>query len=221
MNSSLATFLGLTLLVAPLATGCAARTAPFDQMDQAQITVLRLSAPPPPPQPVVGGAPGGLIPGLPIPPELQQLGQQAAQAAQAAGIPVPPGLIPGQQATPMQPQQPPVELWNGLAVLAKAPVQNDDLKNQLLDVFGYEASFQDSAMQCNTVPGMGVAITRPNGAPVDLLVSFSCTKAFAGQNFSWPYVKNGIPKNGLTSESQGNLNKVYQALFGMPVPPGS
>ena len=92
MNSSLRTFLGLALLVAPLSAGCASRTAPFDRIeDQAQITVLRLTAPPPPAAATPAATPGALpgIPGLPIPPEMQAAGQQLLQGLGQAA----PGLI--------------------------------------------------------------------------------------------------------------------------------
>lgn len=213
MNSSLRTFIGLAILATPLATGCA-RTAPFDQMDQAQITVMRLTNPPPPVQPSpVTGAPGF---GLPLPPELQAGAAAVLQGAQAAGLPIPPGLIPGQtQPAPMQ-QTPPPPMFNGLAIAAQMPMSNEDMKNDLLDVFGKEGSFQDGApMQCPTTPGMGISMVRPGQPNVDLLVSFSCSKAY-GVGFPWPY-----KKDTLTSESSQKLSQIYQALFGVAVPPGS
>ena len=51
-------FAGLSLLL-PLAIGCAGRTAPFNEMDQAQITVLRLSQAPAP-TPVTPAATSGI-----------------------------------------------------------------------------------------------------------------------------------------------------------------
>lgn len=214
MNSSLRTFIGLAVLATPLATGCA-RTAPFDQMDQAQITVMRLTNPPPPVQPTpVTGTAG--FPGLPLPPELQAGAAAVLQGAQAAGLPIPPGLIPG-QTQPAQPQ--PVQqtpLWNGLAIGAQMPVSNEDMKTDLLDVFGKEGSFQDGApMQCPTSPGMGISMVRPGQPNVDLLVSFSCSKAY-GVGFAWPY-----KKDTLNQESSQKLRDIYQALFGVAVPPGS
>jgi hypothetical protein len=214
MNSSLRTFIGLAVLATPLATGCA-RTAPFDQMDQAQITVMRLTNPPPPVQPTpVMGQPG--FAGLPLPPELQAGATAVLQGAQAAGLPIPPGLIPG-QTQPTQPQPAPqTPLWNGLAIGAQMPVSNEDMKNDLLDVFGKEGSFQDGApVQCPTTPGMGISMVRPGQPTVDLLVSFSCNKAY-GVGFAWPY-----KKDTLTSESSQKLSQIYQALFGVAVPPGS
>ena len=81
--------------LALLLSACASRTAPFNELDKAPITIMRLQEPPPPPPPVAA------VPGLPqipgVPPELQQLGQQALDGLKAA---LPPGLIP-------QPAQPP------------------------------------------------------------------------------------------------------------------
>lgn len=214
MNSSLRTFIGLAVVAVPLATGCA-RTAPFDQMDQAQITVMRLTTPPPVAQPTPMTGQTG-FPGLPLPPELQAGATAVLQGAQAAGIPIPPGLIPGQTQTTMQPAAPPPPMFNGLAIVAQVPLTNDDMKSDLLDVFGKESSFQDApASQCPTAPGMGISMVRPGQANVDLLVSFTCNKAY-GVGFPWPY-----KKDALTSESNQKMSQIYQALFGVSVPPGS
>jgi len=214
MNQSLRTFLGLALLVAPLSAGCASRTAPFDQMDQAQITVLRLTQPAPPPPPVAAtGTPG--IPGLPIPPELQAAGQQLLQGVNQAlpGV-IPPGLLPGQTAQPTQPVQQ-QQLWNGLAVVASMPVSNDDMKNQILDIFGDEDSFQAGGTNCTTAPGMGITMVRQGQPNVDLLVAFTCNKAM-GVGFQWPY-----KIDALTGDTHGKLSQIYTTLFGMAPPPGA
>ncbi|UQA56272.1 hypothetical protein [Polyangium aurulentum] len=213
MNSSLRNLLGLTLLVAPLAAGCASRTAPFDQMDQAQITVMRLQQPAPPPVAAVPGAAPSLFPGVP---GLDQLGQQAAAAAQAAGIPIPPGLIPG-VGTPQQPAQtqPQLPMFNGMAIAASMPVSSDDMKDELLDLFGDEDSFQPGNMGCNQAPGMGISMVRQGQPNVDLMVSFTCGRAM-GVGFAWPH-----KADGLTNESRGTLTKIYQALFAMQPPPGA
>ncbi len=219
MNLSHRTSLGLAaLLLAPLAMGCASRTAPFDQMDQAQISVLRLTAPPPPAAMPQATAPGALpgIPGLPIPPEMQAAGQQLLQGlSQAAPGLIPPGMLPGGQAQQPTAMQPPPPMWNGLAIVAQTPVTNDDMKNDILDLFGDEDSFQVGGNNCQTAPGMGIAMVRPGQPNVDLLVSFQCTKAF-GVGFQWPY-----QRDMLTGESHQKLIQIYQALFGMAPPPGS
>jgi hypothetical protein len=202
MNSKLAGL--LVLLVAPVAAGCAARTAPFDQMDRAQITVLRLSQAPAP-------QPSALptIPGLPVPPELQQMGQAALGALQNALPGLIPGAVPGAQ---QQPQQQ-VPLFKGFGIVGQMPMMDPGMRDALLDIFGHESSFGGQAQPCFT-PGMGVVITRPDGPEVDLLISLSCNQAKM-DGARWPY-----PVNGFTPETRDQLGKIYEKLFG-PVPPGA
>jgi hypothetical protein len=200
----------LTLL-APLAFGCAGRTAPFNEMDNAQITVLRLTQPTPPPA-APAATPGVLIPG--VPPELQQMGQQILQGAQQVLPPglIPPGLIPGQTAT--APQQPPPPMFKGYVITAQQPLTDDKVKNEILDVFGHEDSFSSQRGNC-FAPGMGVSIARPNGsAPVELLISLSCNQAQM-DGAKWPYQNNGF-----TNDAHERLSKVYEKLWG-PIPPGA
>jgi len=215
MNRSL--FTGL-LVVLPLAAGCASRTAPFNEMDQAQITVLRLQgqevAPPPTAQPT---AQPGLIPGLP--PEMQQIGQQAAAAINQAlpGL-IPPNLLPG-MSTPVQPAQPPQPRFKNFVILASMPLSDESVKNEILDIFGSEKSFQADRGNC-FFPGMGVSMQRApqqNQAPqppVELLISLSCNQAM-GDGFRWPH-----PTNGFTPDTHQRLTKIFEKLWG-PVPSGA
>jgi hypothetical protein len=215
MNRSLL-FTGL-LVVLPLAAGCASRTAPFNEMDQASITVLRLQGQEPPPQPAAQPA---ALPGIPgLPPELQAVGQQVGQAINQAvpGL-IPPGLLPGAP-QPTQPAQPPPPRFKNFIILAQTPLNDETIKNEILDVFGSEKSFQADRGNC-FFPGMGISMTRapqPNQAPsppVDLLISLSCNQAM-GDGFRWPY-----PYNGFTPEAHQRLTKVFEKLWG-PVPPGA
>lgn len=217
MNRSLS-LTGL-LVVLPLAWGCASRTAPFNEMDQAQITVLRLQGQEvqqPTPQPAATAP--ALIPGLP--PDLQQLGQQVGAAINQAvpGL-IPPGLLPGLTPQPTQPAQPPQPRFKNFVILAQMPLTDDSVKNEILDVFGSESSFQADRGNC-FFPGMGISMQRapqPNQAPqppVDLLISLSCNQAM-GDGFRWPY-----PVNGFTPEAHQRLTKVFEKLWG-PVPPGA
>jgi hypothetical protein len=194
----------------PVASGCAGRAAPFDEMDKAQITVLRLQGQEPPPQTAQPGAPA-LIPG--IPPELQQMGQQALQGLQQVLPPgvIPPGLLPGQQ--PAAAQQPPPPRWKGYIMLAQMPLTDTTVKDEILDVFGDDGSFQAEKGQC-FFPGMGVSMARPGQPSVDLLISLSCNQA-QGDGFKWPYNVNGF-----TPDAHQRLTKVYEKLWG-PVPPGA
>lgn len=192
--------------ILPLAFGCAARTAPFDQMDRAQITVLRLQAP-------QQQAPlGGMLPGgLPVPPELQQMGQAVLGGLQQA---VPglgnalPGLIPGAQ----QQQQQQFPQFKGYSIVQSAPA-DDHLKDQILDLFGSESSFSNQVQNCFT-PGMGVVMQSPNAPEVDLIISFSCNQAKM-DGARWPYAVNGF-----SPDARNQLAKIYERLFG-PVPAGA
>ena len=205
--------LGAFIVIAVTAagtTGCASRAAPFDDLDQAQVTILRLQAPQQGAQP--GGQPGG-VPAIPgIPPELQQLGQQTLQQMQNSGL-LPPGLLPGMpgQTTPT-PQQP---MFRGQWMVTDSrPVADPDMRDRLLDLFGGEDNFNEQRGNC-FYPGMAVSFSSPNFAePVDVVVSLSCNQA-VGFGFNWPH-----PNSGFTQETHGELSNIYQSLFG-PVPPGA
>jgi hypothetical protein len=217
MNRSFLSLTGL-LVVLPLA-GCASRTAPFNEMDQAQITVLRLQGQEVQPQPAqpVATAPA-LIPGLP--PDLAAMGQQVGAAINQAlpGL-IPPGLFPGQPAQPVQPAQPPAPRFKNFVILASTPLADEAVKNELLDIFGSEKSFQADRGNC-FFPGMGISMQRAPQqnqapqAPVDLLISLSCNQAM-GDGFRWPY-----PTNGFTPDTHQRLTKIFEKLWG-PVPPGA
>jgi hypothetical protein len=211
MKSKLAALLRLAVIgIAPVAlfatTGCAMRVAPFDQMDRAQMTVLRLSSQAPQPQAVLPQ-----IPGLPaVPPEFQQMGQAAIGALQN----VLPGLIPGAGAIPGMPgPQQQVPQFKGFSIVGQMPLADPALREQILDVFGRESSFSAQAQPCFS-PGMGIVITRPDGPEIDLLISLSCNQAKM-DGARWPH-----PVNGFTPETRDVLGKFYEKLFG-PVPAGA
>jgi len=160
-----------------------------------------------------GPAAGGLaIPGLP--PELQGLAQQTLQQLQQSGM-IPPGLIPGMPGatpTPTQPQMQPYANDPQWVIADQRPVVDDKMKEELLDLFGDDASFNDQRGNC-WFPGMAVSFQSPNfPQPVDVVVSLSCNQA-AGYGFTWPHAASG-----LTMESSQTLTNIYQSLFG-PVPP--
>jgi len=202
----------ILLFLAPLAaltTGCAGVAAPFNELDKSQVTVMRLQGQEAP-QNQQAQLPQ--IPGLPIPPELQQMGQQALQGLSQMLPPglIPPGLIPG---APMQQNQANLPRFKNFVVLAQMPLTDEDQKAELIDIFGHESNFQAEHGQCFT-PGLGVSMTRQNGPPVDLLISIGCNQAM-GDGFKWPH-----PVNGFTPETRTRLTKVYEKLWG-PVPPGA
>jgi hypothetical protein len=152
-----------------------------------------------------------------MPADLAQLGQQIAQGAQAAlpGL-IPPGLIPGvgTPATTTMPQQPPVDMFKAWAVVGqRMQVTDEDTREEILDLFGDEDSFQAERGNCFS-PGMGISIARSGGAPIDLMVSLSCSQA-QGDGFQWPY-----KVNGLTPDTSSRLAKIFEKFFG-PVPPGA
>lgn len=197
---------GLLALI-PLAIGCAARSAPFDQMDRAQITVLRLAQPQPQPAPAAG-LPG--LPGLPIPPQAVQAGQQILQGLQNAL----PGVIPNLPGmTPQPPQQQQLPQFKGFSIIGQQPVADAGLRDELLDIFGHESNFSPQTQACFS-PGMGIVFSRPNGPEVDLLISLSCNQAKMDGD-RWPH-----PVNGFTPETRDHLGKIYEKLFG-PVPAGA
>lgn len=205
------------MVVLPLAAGCASRTAPFNEMDQAQITVLRLQGQEVQQQPQPAATNPTLIPGMPA--DLQALGQQAAAAINQAvpGL-IPPNLLPG-ATQPTQPAQPPAPRFKNFVILAQMPLTDEGVKNEILDIFGSEKSFQADRGNC-FFPGMGISMQRApqqNQAPqppVDLLISLSCNQAM-GDGFRWPY-----PVNGFTPDTHQRLTKVFEKLWG-PVPPGA
>jgi hypothetical protein len=199
------------MVFAAVGTGCAARTAPFDNLDDAQMTILKLQGEQQPASPLPGAG-GGLIPGLPIPipgltPEqLMQQGQQTWQQMMP-GVPFPfPTGVPGTNPAPAQPK------YNGFTILQQG-MADEDTKAELLDLFGDEESFGPNRQPCFT-PGMAVIFTPPDGSPnVELMISFACNHA-QGNGFQWPYANSGF-----TPESGNDLRNIYMRVFGSPPPP--
>lgn len=218
MNRHLSAFLFAGLLV-PCAVGCASRAAPFDDMDQAQITVLRLQGVEPPPvvAPPVAAVPG--IPGLAIPglsPEQQAQLNAAGQGLLQGATTLIPGLgnlLPGAGGAAPAPVVQEQPRFKGFVILAQMPLNNDTIKDDLLDIFGDEDSFQAGSNPSCMTPGMGVSMARPNAAPVELLISFSCQRA-VGDGFAWPHKADGF-----TPDTAQKLNSIYQQLWMQPVPP--
>jgi len=207
------TLAGLSLLGSLAATGCASRAAPFDELDKAPVTILRIGQPPPPPAPMVApmGATGGIqIPGLP--PEMNAALNQGAAAVTAA-IPGLASMIPGMGpgAAPMQPAAPPVPMWNGFAILQQQQLTDEDMKEDLLDLFGDEGNFEGAGDPNNFRPGFGVSF-QGGGAPIDLLVSFSSNQV-RGVNLQWPHQG----KNTFSTDGRKSVTQVYTKLFG-PIP---
>lgn len=204
------TRLGALLFISVTAlgtTGCASRAAPFDKLDRASVTVLRLQQQP---QGATQTAPPALnIPG--VPPELLQLGQQTLQQLQAQGI-IPPGLLPGMPGAPApaNPTLPPFPRDNHWGIADQKQVVDPALQEELLDLFGDGDSFNSNRPNC-FYPAMAVSFQSPEFAePVDVVVSFSCNQA-VGYGFQWPH-----EQSGLTPTTSSDLARIHQSLFGMP-----
>ena len=91
------------------------------------------------------------------------------------------------------------------------PLSDDTVKNEILDIFGSESSFQADRGNC-FFPGMGISMQRApqqNQAPqppVDLLISLSCNQAM-GDGFRWPH-----PTNGFTPDTHQRLTKIFESV---------
>jgi hypothetical protein len=209
--------LGLALAL-PLATGCASRTAPFNDLDQASVTILKLQGQEVAQTPTPGVGAPGTIPMLPIPgltPEQQQQMQQGIQQLGQAAQQMIPGLqIPGLPgATPTtQPQQQQMR-FNGFVILDQRSIADSSTKDELLDTFGHEDSFSQNRGPCFT-PGLGVVFQDPKKGNVELMVSFSCNQV-QGNGFRWPY-----QVNGLSPEASSKLRRIYEQNFGPLQPSG-
>lgn len=198
-----ATLLGL-LLALPLAAGCNKRTAPFGNLDDASMTILKLQGDQNANNPLSGFP-------IPIPGMTQEQQQQLGQIpGQILGpfqqmIPQIPGL-PFFGANANQPK------FNNYTVLGSS-YGDDDTKSEILDIFGHEDSFNQNRGQCFS-PEMAVVFTPADGSPnVELMVSFACNQA-VGNGFQWPY-----PSNGLTNETSNKLRTIYSRSF-QTVPQG-
>jgi hypothetical protein len=186
--------------------------SPFDRLKDSPITVYRLQNFEPQPQAAAPamGTPGGtsLIPGLP--PEIQNWVQQGASGLGALLPPglIPPGLIPG-VGTPgaMPTAQPDAPRFEGFRILGQAQVMDSKLREQIIDIFGYDSSFAAKKSPC-LYPEVGISFTQVPQPPADVLVSFSCNQA-QGRNFTWPH-----KDNGLTEDTSKKLVRITQSLFG-------
>lgn len=190
--------------------GCASRAVPFDQLDQAQITIYKIQQPAPPPPPVAAGVAANPCVLVPLPPELQAMCAEAAKTLPT----LLPGLLPPVPTAAPVPVAPPPQLLRGnWQIVDSRPVGDDATRQKLLDTFGKADSFTTRASQCFT-PGMAVSFQSPEFLePVDVVVSLSCGLA-NGFGFTWPHGNN----YSLQPESAQTLANIYQSLFG-PLPP--
>lgn len=213
------------LALSPLATGCASRAVPFDQLSKAQVTLYKIQTPAtsgatvtPTPGPL-GALANPLAPFLQqlgLPPEVQQQANDMLKQWQQMGVPgLPP--IPGLTPAPTaQPTPPPVQLpmlRNQWQIVDQRPVLDQATRDQLLDLFGAAESFNKQPARCWT-PGFAVSFVDPSRPePVDVVVSLSCG-AVNGFGFVWPHANS----YSLEPQAAQQLQQLYQSLFG-PIPP--
>jgi hypothetical protein len=180
--------------------GCASNpVAPFDSFKDAPITAFRLQNYEPPPQAAVQPAAPGQIPGLP--PEIQKWLQVGASM-------LPPGLLPGlgvpAAAAPSVDNTPRFHNFRVLGM--PASVVDARLRDELVNIFGFEKNFDDSHGSC-VYAEFGFSFARIGQPPADVLVSLSCDQVQA-QNFLWPH-----RSTGLTSDSASRIIKASQSIF--------
>ena len=190
------------LSVAGLSFGCASNpAAPFDSFKSAPIQAFRLQNYEPPPQ-AAPTAPGQ-IPGLP--PEIQKW-VQAGASMLPPGL-LPPGLIPGVGGPPPPSVDNTPRFHNFRVLGMPANVIDNKLREELIEIFGFQKNFDDSYGSC-LYAEFGFSFARIGQPPADVLVSLSCDQVQA-HNFIWPH------KNvGLTPDTAARISKVSQAIFG-------
>lgn len=217
--------LSASLLSVSLVTGCFGSNArtPFDTLKSSNVTALRLqNFEPPPAAAPVTAAPGAAAPGLPqipgvqIPPEVQQWLQVGA-AGLGALIPqgvLPPGVVaPGVTPTapPLAPAQEQVPRFNNFRIIGQ-PTQVLDPKvlEELGEVLGDPDSYQDGPGGCGNqlYPEMGISFPGAAGQPTnDVLISFSCKKVW----FSFAWASKG--RYAMTDDTVKRLTSLVQKIW--------
>ena len=192
--------LGVCVALLGLSTGCASTpAAPFDSFKSAPVYAYRLQNYEPPPQ--VAATPPGQIPGVPA--EIRKW-ISAGASMLPPGL-LPPGLIPGAGALPTVDNTPRFHNFRVLGMPAN--VVDQKLKDELIDIFGFEKHFDDTHGNC-VYAEFGFSFARVGQPPADVLVSLSCDQVQA-QNFMWPY-----RNTGLTPDVVQRISKVSQTIFG-------
>jgi len=185
--------------------GCAGNpVAPFDSFKSAPMTAYRLQNYEPPPQAVAPPTAPGQIPGLP--PEIQKW-VQAGASMLPPGL-LPPGLIPGAGTPVATPAVDTTPRFHNFRILGMpSNVIDPKLRDELIDIFGFEKNFDDTHGSC-VYAEFGFSFARMGQPPADVLVSLSCDQVQA-QNFIWPH-----RSTGLTADSAARISKVSQSIFG-------
>lgn len=178
--------------------GCFGKSlaSPFDVMQNAPITVLRLQNYEPPTQSQPQAGP------VQLPPQIQQWLTAGAQLL-PPGL-LPPNLIPGAAATTAAPN---VARFHGFPILATAQVMDNKNRGEILDILGHESNFVNQPSTCMYAE-FGIAIAQQNAPAAEILVSLSCGQVQPFQ-MAWPYSKVGI-----TPDTEKRIVAVMQKAFG-------
>lgn len=196
--------LGTWVALVGVVGGCASNpVAPFDSFKGAPTTAYRLQNYEPPPQVAATPTPPGQIPGLP--PEIQKW-VQAGASMLPPGL-LPPGLIPGVGAPAPAPVDTTPRFHNFRVLGMPTNVMDPKLRDELIDIFGFEKHFDDNHGAC-LYAEFGFSFARIGQPPADVLVSLSCNQV-QGQNFMWPH-----RSTGLTPDTAARISKVSQQIFG-------
>jgi len=195
-------------------TGCSSSLAqPFQQLKGQPITIHRLQNFEPPA--AAAAQPGASpIPGLALPPQLQQWAAGAA-ALLPPGL-IPPGMLPGSVAPAADASAP--RFYN-FRILGTAQVADAKLRDEVNELFGKEDNFEAPKQSCMyaefgfqigtagapTVQGAPPAA----GTPADILVSLSCNQVEL-KTYAWPFGS----KTGLKEDTAKKIIAVVQKSFG-------
>ena len=203
--------------VASLSMGCkGSPAAPFNTLQDSQITVFRLQNYQEPvaatttTQPTATTQPSLIpgLPGLPIPPEFQPQVQQAQTMICQMLPPGTPGCTATGQTTPQPAVAQNAPMFEGFRIIGQAQVMDPDLRESIIDIFGYSNNFDSSKSAC-MFPEFGMSFGGGGTQPsANLLISYSCNQVQA-RNFNWPH-----PDNGMKEKTVKNLNEIVRSLFG-------
>src|SRR5206468_11994813 len=84
-----------------------------------------------------------------------------------------------------------------------ANVIDPKLRDELIDIFGFEKNFDDTHGSC-VYAEFGFSFARMGQPPADILVSLSCDQV-QSQNFMWPHKSTGLsPKRRRASRKSAN-----------------
>lgn len=204
MSRVLSMRLGLLLIGAALlfTTGCGASLAqPFDQMQQAPITVYRLQNYVPPAQQATTGT--AAVGGITLPPQIQSW-VTAGASLLPPGL-LPPGLLPGTAPAAVAQTAP---QFHNFPILGSANITDSKIHDEVLSIFGTKGNWTVPKEGC-LYAEFGFSIGQINQPPADILVSLSCGQV-STSGFAWPFGAN----TGLSADTDKKLIAVIRSVFG-------